>query len=327
MNKSHHPKKRIPEWAEISRITSFEGILNVATYLGSVYGPKRLAVIAAEDGPTLKSVDAVRVRGIAESILIGDKNKITKVCQKEKIPVKEYTIIDQPDNKKAAMDAVKLIREGKADFLMKGLVQTATVIKAALDKEKGLRTDHLLSHVTVFEAEGFDRLMLMSDAGINIEPEIDEKRQIIENAISIANALGIDQPKVALLAAVETISEKMKTAVDDASLAKMGERGQIKGAVIDGPLALDDAISMEVAQAKGFKSPVAGKTDIFIVDDIDVGNVFYKMLVYFARAKVAGIVAGAKVPIVVPSRADTHEIKLYSIAVGAIIAHQIKLPS
>jgi len=166
--------------------------------------------------------------------------------------------------------------------------------------------------------------MLMSDAGINIEPEISQKRQIIENAISIAHALGINQPKVALLAAVETISEKMKTAVDDASLAKMGERGQIKGAVIDGPLALDDAVSMEVAQAKGFKSPVAGKADIFIVDDIDVGNVFYKILVYFARAKVAGVVAGAKVPIVLASRADTHEIKFYSIALGAIIAHQMR---
>lgn len=315
-------KKQIPDWAEISRIKSFEGVLNVATYLASVYGPKRLAVIAAENGPTLKSVDAVRIQGIAESILIGDKDKIAKVCQKEKIPLKKYTIIDQPDHKKAAEEAVGLIRQGKADFLMKGLIHTATLMKAVLDKEKGLRTDRLISHVTVFEVEGFDRLMLMSDAGINIEPELAEKRQIIENAISIAHALRIDQPKVALLAAVETISEKMKTAVDDASLAKMGERGQIKDAIIDGPLALDDAVSMEVAQAKGFKSPVAGKTDIFIVDDIDVGNVFYKMLVYFAHAKVAGVVAGAKVPIVLASRADTHEIKFYSIALAAIIAHQ-----
>lgn len=317
-------KRHISEWAEISRITSFDGILNVATYLGSVYGPKRLAVIAAEDGPTLKAVEAVRVQGIADSILIGDKKRIVKLCREQKIPPKEYKIIDQPNPERGAGEAVKLIRQGKADFLMKGLVQTATVMKAVLDKEKGLRTGQLVSHVTVFEAEGFDRLMLMSDAGINIEPELDQKRQIIENAISIAHALGIDQPKVALLAAVETITEKMKTVVDDASLAKMGERGQIKGAIIDGPLALDDAVSIEVARAKRLKSAVAGQTDIFIVDDIDVGNVFYKMLVYFARAKVAGIVAGAKVPIVLTSRADTHEINFYSIALGGIMAHQMK---
>jgi len=246
-----------------------------------------------------------------------------KIAQELGIAVENLDLRPARDPEEAAELATKAVSSGEADILMKGLVHSSEFLRAALNKEWGLRTGRLLSHVLVFEAKGYDRLFFMSDGAMNINPGLKEKIQIVENAVTLAHALGINPPKVALLAAVEVVNPDMETAVEDAIIAKMADRGQIKGAIVDGPLALDNAVSEEAARIKGIKSPVAGKADVLIVDNIDVGNVFYKSLIYFARVRGAGIIMGARAPLVLTSRADPEEVKFLSLALAVVLAERL----
>jgi phosphate butyryltransferase len=286
----------------------------------------RVAVAGAADPIVLDVLcDAAR-KGFAKPLLFGDETRIRALASKLRLSLKGCTVIDVRDPVGAARAAVEAVSTRQADVLMKGNVTTKTIMQAALDKEIGIATDGLMSHVAVFEVEGFDRIMFMSDGGIIIEPTLEQKVEIINNAVAVARALGLRKPKVALLSAIETVNLKMKSAVDAAVIAQMWQRGQIKNAVVDGPFGFDNAVSSEAARQKGVDSPVAGKADIFIVGHADVGNVFYKILTYFVgkRAQTAGVIVGARVPIVVVSRADTYEARLNSIAVACILARKGK---
>ena len=280
----------------------------------------KLSVAAAQDDEVLMAVDEAAKMGIVEPILVGDAEKIKEISEKINIDVKKYEMIDEKDITQAARKAVELVSSGKADFLMKGILGTADLLKAVLDKEIGLRTDRLLSHVMVYEVNTYPKLLFLTDGGMNIAPTLEEKKQIIQNAVDVCKALGIQKPKVAALAAVEVVNPKMQATLDAKALAEMAEKGEIKDAIVEGPLAFDLAVSKEAATHKGVKSEVAGDTDILLVPYIEVGNGIGKCMTYMAKAKSAGIVMGAKVPVVLVSRADTHESKLYSIALGSLIA-------
>ena len=217
---------------------------------------------------------------------------------------------------KAAELAVKAVKENEAGTLMKGNVPTAVILKAVLNKEWGLRTGNVLSHVAAFEVTGFDRLTFITDAAMNIAPDLQQKAQIIENAVGIAQSIGVKMPKVAPIAAVEVVNPAMQATVDAASLTMMNQRGQIRHCVVDGPLALDNAVSHHAAEHKGIESEVAGQADILLVPNIETGNALYKSMIYFAKAKVGAVIAGAKAPIVLTSRADSAESKLYSLALA-----------
>lgn len=284
--------------------------------------PKRVAVAAAQDDAVLEAVQGAKAQGIADFVLVGDKAKIHSLADNMGITLDGLTIVHEPDDRKAAFHAVSLVSRGEADVLMKGLIGTADLLRAVLDKEVGLRTGRVLSHAAAFELAGLNRLLIVTDGGMNINPTLQQKADIIQNSVGLAKTLGVTPAKVAVLAAVELVNPDMPATMEAAALAKMAERGQIKGAIVDGPLALDNAISEEAARHKGIKSPVAGMADILLVPDIEAGNMLVKSLVYFAGSKLAGLVLGAAKPVVVTSRADTHESKILSIALGVLSGHQ-----
>ncbi|SES62591.1 phosphate butyryltransferase [Anaerobranca gottschalkii] len=297
-------------------ITSIQQIIEKAKEV-----PKQtLVVAAAEDNEVLAAVSEGVNLGIVDAILVGDEEGIKEIAQGEGYDISRCRIINEPDKIKAARKSVEMVSQGEASLVMKGLLGTADILRAVLDKEIGLRTGRVLSHVAVLEIQGYDKLFLLTDGAMNIAPDLSQKAQIVQNAVTVAHALGIDTPKVAPLAAVELVNPDMQATLDAANLSKMADRGQIKGCIIDGPLALDNAVSLEAAKHKGIVSPVAGNADILLVPDIEAGNVLYKSIVYFANAKTAGIIAGAKAPVVLTSRSDTHEAKLYSIALGVLVA-------
>ncbi|HHW91458.1 MAG TPA: phosphate butyryltransferase [Firmicutes bacterium] len=282
---------------------------------------KTIAVALAQEPEILKAVSDAREIGLANSILVGAGDKIRAVAEEMGLDLEGFAIVDEPDPVGAAATAVELVRTGRADILMKGLVGTAALLRAVLNKERGLRSDKILSHVTVFEPPGYRRLFLLTDAAMNIAPDLQRKAEIIKNAALIANSLGIERPKVAPICAVELVNTEMPATVDAALLSKMAQRGQIPGVDVDGPLALDNAVSPEAAQRKGILSPVAGQADILLVPGIEVGNVIYKTLHYFCPGvKLAGLVTGARAPIVLTSRADSHETKLHSIALSLLVS-------
>ncbi|MCJ7497290.1 MAG: phosphate butyryltransferase [candidate division Zixibacteria bacterium] len=294
-------------------------ILNLAKTIE----PKRIAVAKAEDEEVFLALDQARREKIVQGILVGSKEKIKELADKNKINLSEYELIEEQEPLKATLLCTQLINQGKADLMMKGLLDTGIFMKGILDKDKGLSTGKLLTHVAVFEIPDFPRLLLLTDAAINIAPTLMEKAQIIQNAIDLAISLKIEKPKVACIAAMEKVNpEKMPATVDAACLSMMAKRGQIKGAMVDGPFGLDNAISEESAKIKGVKSPIAGKADILLCPDIEAGNVIYKTLVEFAKAKCAAVVLGTKVPVVLTSRADSHETKLMSIALGVVSCRQ-----
>lgn len=264
---------------------SFEEIIEEAKRKG----PLRLVLAASRDEESREAIKRAEKEGIVKGILIEDTGE------------------------EAASKAVEMVRNGEVDLIMKGALTTAQFIHSILDKEKGLTISRLLSHVAVFEFRG--RLILASDAAINISPNREEKKEIIQNAIELAHLLGIQKPKVALLAPIEKVTSKIPVTQEAIALKKM----EWKEAVVDGPLALDNAISIGAARKKGTKSPVAGKTDILILPDITSGNIFYKSLIYFAKMKMAGVVVGAKTPIILTSRTDSEETKFLSIALGTLM--------
>ncbi|MCX7780449.1 MAG: phosphate butyryltransferase [Negativicutes bacterium] len=299
-------------------ITSFAGMLEVVKGLK----PQRVAVAAAQDDAVLEAVQSAKTQGIADFILVGDSRKIQDVAAKLAISLDGLEIIHEPDERQAALRAVALVSGGQANVLMKGMINTADLLRAVLDKEVGLRTGRVLSHAAVFEIPGFERLIAVTDGGMNIAPSLQQKADIIQNSVDLTRVLGIEPAKVAVLAAVEVVNPDMPATMEAAALAKMAERGQIKGAVVDGPLALDNAVSLEAAKHKGIKSPVAGLADILVVPTIEVGNALGKSLIYFAGARMAGLILGAAKPVVVTSRADTHESKVMSIALGALLGQR-----
>jgi phosphate butyryltransferase len=297
-------------------IKKFEEIVEAA----QAKGPKTLAVAVAQDHEVLLAVNKAKDLGIADAILLGDAKEIRQMALANHIDIDKFKIIDQKDNVEACRMAVQLVAKGEAHIVMKGLVDSATILRAVVDKEFGLRTNNVLSHVAVADIDGYDRLFYITDAAMNIEPDLQTKKQIIENALQVANALGNAYPKVACICAVEKVNPKMKATLDAAELVKMNEAGELTDCMVAGPLALDNAVSPEAAKHKGITNPVAGNADILVVPFIEAGNVMYKSIVFFARGKIAGIIVGAKAPIIVTSRADSDIAKLNSIAIGVLMA-------
>ena len=281
---------------------------------------KKVAVAVAQDEPVLEAIKEATEKNIAEAILVGDKEKIQEIAKKIDLDLSGYEIMDIKDPKKATLEAVKLVSSGHADMLMKGLVDTATFLRSVLNKECGLRTGKLMSHVSVFEIEGLDRLLFLTDAAFNTYPELKEKVGMINNAVVVAHACGIEVPKVASICPVEVVNASMPSTLDAALLAKMSDRGQFKGCIVDGPFALDNAISEEAAHHKGVTGPVAGKADILLLSNIETANVMYKTLTYFSKSKNGGLLVGTSAPVILTSRADSFETKVNSIALAALVA-------
>jgi phosphate butyryltransferase len=280
-----------------------------------------ISVARAEDTDVLEAVEEARKNGIAKSILVGDADKIKEVASRIGINVGNFEVIDERGGEAAAcLKAVEAVSSGQADILMKGMVTTANFLRAVLNKEKGLRSGALLSHVYIHQIENFDRIFFVTDPAFNVYPDTKAKIGIVENIIKLAHSFGVQVPKIAVLAAIEVVNLDMQPTIDAAILTQMNRRGQIVDCVIDGPLALDNAVSEESAKHKGIVSDVAGKADILLVPNIETGNILAKSIIYFARSKTAGLVLGAKAPIVLTSRADTHETKLLSIASAAVLA-------
>lgn len=282
--------------------------------------PKKKVVIAvAENNDIIKLAKIMEESGIADCLLVGDSNRIRLIAKESGIELKPEQIVHVSDEKQAAEKAVSLVRENKADLIMKGHIPTADFLKPVLDKDRGLRGNGLLSQVTVFEKVSGQGFQFLSDCAVNISPGLLQKRQIIKNCVQLAKKIGYSQPRVALLASLETVTPDMPETIEAAQLSKLEEQEQGQDYFVYGPLALDNAVSMEAAQCKGINGNVAGRADILIVPDIQVGNVLHKALVYFAQKRVAGLVLGAKIPIIMSSRSDNTESKLLSVALASYL--------
>ncbi len=281
--------------------------------------PLKIIVAAAEDEDILRAVQSAAEKNLVTPVLAGNKEKISRFLEKIDYPF-PVEIINAEDSEETAEICVKAVSSGQVDILMKGLMASSTLLKAVLNKEWGLRSGHLLSHIGFIQPQNLNRIIMITDGGMNIAPDLDQKKNILINAVETAHNLCIDNPRVAALSAVETINPAMPSSVDAALLTRMNERGQIEGCIVDGPLAMDNALSAEAAAHKGIKSSVAGNADILLVPNIETGNAAYKILHYFSDARFAGIIAGASAPIVLTSRSDSAESKMNSIAVAAFIA-------
>jgi len=257
---------------------------------------------------------------------VGDARKIWSLADNIGFELPAHQVLDEPDDGKAAQLAVKMVRDGNATLLMKGKISTAHLIRAVLDRETGLRTGRLLSQVIVFQVPGFSRLMLMTDAAINIAPTLAQKAELCRNAIEVAHAIGIEKPNLAVLCALEQVNAEMPATVDAAALVAMNRRNQISGAFLDGPVALDAPLSRFAAECKGIDSPIVENTDIFLAPDIEAANILYRAILYFARGESGGIVVGARVPLILLSRAETPETKIRSIALAILTDRYAKRP-
>ncbi|MDD3825687.1 MAG: bifunctional enoyl-CoA hydratase/phosphate acetyltransferase [Anaerolineaceae bacterium] len=297
-------------------IRTFAGLLEAA----KAKGPKTVAVAAGHQAEVMLAGLDAEMAGLAEVILVGDADQIHAIARENSFDISRMEVVHAPQPREAAYQVMKLVSEGKADVAMKGKVETSDFLRAALSKELGLRTGRLFTHVAVFEIPEFDRLIFISDAGVVVAPDLEQKVEIVQNAILVAHGLQIQLPRVAVLAATEVVNPRIPTTLDAANLSKMADRGQIQGGLVDGPLALDNAISPESARIKGIKSEVAGYADILIAPDIEAGNVLAKAITYFAQGKMAGVVVGARCPLILPSRSDTREAKLVSLALGMMLA-------
>ncbi len=284
-----------------------------------------LSVAAAEDREVLLAIKDAVNKGVIQPILVGQADKIKSISNDINFKLEGVTIIDSPSMEESAKIAVELVSKEEADFVMKGLLDTSILLKSVLNKEYGLRTESLLSHVMIYQLENYHKLLVLTDGGMNISPDYEQKEKILKNAIQAVKCLGMDNVKVACLAAKEKVNPKMQATVDARLLQEACKEGKFgEGVIVEGPLAFDLAISKEASEVKGFKSEVSGDTDILLVPNIEVGNGIGKSFTYMANAKSAGIIMGAKAPVVLVSRADSHESKLYSIAYGALIAKSMK---
>ena len=260
-------------------------------------------------------------KGLIAPLLVGPADKIAAVAESTGIDLGNISIIDVPHSHAAAAKAVELIREGKAEILMKGSLHTDELLSAIVSREGGLRTVRRISHVFIMDVPTYHKVLIVTDGAINIAPTLEDKVDICQNAIDLVVSLGHEKPKVAILAAVETVTSKMPATIDAAALCKMAERGQITGAIVDGPLAFDNAISTQAAETKGIKSAVAGDPDILLAPDLEAGNILAKQLSFLANADSAGMVLGAKVPVILTSRADSVRSRIASCAVAKLVAH------
>ena len=286
---------------------------------------KTVSVAVAEDEPVLEAVKAAKEQGIADAILVGDESKIKEIAARMNMDLTGFEIINEPDQVQAAHTAVKLVHDGKADMYMKGLIDTKGFLKSVLDKEVGLRTGKPLSHVCVFDVEGIDHLLFLTDVAFIPYPTLEDKVHIINNTLEITKACGIDCPKVAPLAAVEVVNPKMPATVDAAELTRMNKDGEIADCIVDGPLSLDLAIDAEAAKHKGATDrPIQGDADILLFPDIHAGNLVYKAMVHTAKLKNGNILTGTKAPVILTSRSDSMEVKVNSLALGAVVAEYLK---
>ena len=297
-------------------LKSFEEVIEKAIH----YGPKIISVAVSQAEDVLEAVELARKMGLVNGILVGDERATIKVCNRLNINPQNYKFIHEPDKSEAARKAVQLVSEGKAELLMKGFLGSDRILKAVLDKEIGLRTKQLLSHAYVLKIKNHEKLLTVTDAAMNISPNLEQKAQILQNVINFCHCLKIEQPKIAVLAAVEVVNPHMQATMDAACLSKMAERGQIVGGIVDGPLAFDNAISKEAALQKGISSRVSGEADVVMVPEIETGNIFAKALVYLAEAEPAGILLGTSAPVILVSRSDQPLSKVRSIALGILIS-------
>ncbi len=259
--------------------------------------------------------------GLIRPILVGPRSSIEAVARSADLSIDSAEIVDTPHSHASAAKAVELVREGKAELLMKGSLHSDELLGAVVARETGLRTGRRVSHVFLMDVPTYHKVLIVTDAAINITPGLEDKADICQNAIDLAVSLGLERPKIAILAAVETVNPKMPSTLDAAALCKMADRGQIRGGILDGPLAFDNAISREAAETKGIQSPVAGDPDILLVPDLEAGNMLAKQLSFLANADSAGLVLGAKVPIILTSRADSVRSRIASCAVAVLAAH------
>ncbi len=286
---------------------------------------KTVSVACAQDEPILEAVKAAKEKGIADAILVGDEAKIREIAAGLNMDLSDFEIINEPDTTAAALKAVELVHNKKADMYMKGLIDTKGFLKSVLDKEVGLRTGKPLSHVAVFEVPGIDRLLFLTDVAFMTYPTLEDKKSIIENTVEVAHACGIMNPKVAPLAAVEVVNPKMPVTVEAAELAKMNEEGVITGCIVDGPLSLDLSIDPEAAKHKGATGrKIVGDADVLLFPDIHAGNLVYKCLVHTTSCKNGCIITGTDAPVILTSRSDTFEVKMNSIALAAVVAEAMK---
>ncbi|MGD9568738.1 MAG: bifunctional enoyl-CoA hydratase/phosphate acetyltransferase [Sedimentibacter sp.] len=293
-------------------IKNFEHLMELAKAKDS----KKIAVVAADDLEVLEVIAKAEEIKLAEFILVGDANKIKKIIEDNGLTIKSE-VADEKDHKKAADLAVDLIVQGRAGALMKGMLHSSVFLKAILNKEKGLNTGKHITQISVLEKENKDGLMFITDCAITVNPDLLGKKEVLENAVELAHKLGNETPNVAVLASLEVVNPDMQDTIDAAVLSKMAERGQIKGCIVDGPFAFDNAVSAEAAKQKGITSPVAGNADIIVVPNLTVGNTLTKSITYIAKKTVVAATVGAAIPIVFTSRTESLEGKLLSIALAA----------
>lgn len=314
--KVRRPRVELPD-VQLSRHERFRALLVRAA--GQLAVPTAVAYPC--DAPSLGATAEAAQAGLIEPILIGPATRIRAVAAAEGIDIARFKLLDVPVVAAAAAKAVALVKAGEARMLMKGSLHTDALMHEVVANKTGLRTGRRLSHVYLMDVPRYPRPLMVTDAAININPDIAAKRDIIQNAIDLAHVMGIEMPRVALLSAVETVNPKIRSTMEASALCKMAERGQITGGMLDGPLAFDNAVSLEAAQAKGIVSPVAGRADILVVPDLEAGNMLAKQLTFLAGADAAGVVLGASVPIILTSRADAERTRMASCAVAAVLAH------
>lgn len=299
----------------------FKALLARAAQLDRI----RIGVVHPCSREALQGVIDATARGLIEPVLIGPRGKINSIAADIGVDISGLEIVDVPHSHAAAARAVEMARAGAVDALMKGSLHSDELLTEVVNAETGLRTARRISHVFLLDVPRYSKLLLISDAAINIAPDFLTKVDIVQNAIDLANVIGIEEPRVALLSAVETVSPKFRSAMEAAALSKMADRGQITGGLVDGPLAIDNAVSPAAAAIKGIRSPVAGQADILVVPDIEAGNMLVKQLEYLADSQAAGIVLGARVPIVLTSRADAAQSRVVSCAVAVLLANHYRV--
>ncbi len=300
-------------------IKNYDQMLKVA----AAVGPIPVAIAAAHEYQVLAAAIEAQARGIISAILIGDAKGISRIAHKHGLDLSALRIVDEPDSVMAAEKAMRIVAQGQAKVAVKGQMSTSAFLHAALRREAGLRTKRLVTHVGVFEVPGFDRLLFITDGGVVLYPTKLQKVEIVSNGIAVAQRLGIQQPKVALLAAADEISPALPVTVEIAEIVAMKERWLAEGALVDGPFLLDTAVSPEIARQRGRGGAVAGRADVLVAPDVESGNIMAKGITYFAGGRMAGLVVGGKAPLVVGSRADPPETRLVCIAAGALVAARL----
>jgi phosphate butyryltransferase len=286
---------------------------------------KRISVAAAENNNVIEAINIAKEKGIADAILVGNEKKIRQIASERKIDINKFEIINEEDPITSARIAVKLVHDGKADMYMKGMLQTKDFLRSILDKEVGLRSGAMLSHVAVFEIKGIDQLLFMTDGGFVIEPSLEDKVHLIENAVKIAQACGIEKPKVAPLCAVDVVNPKMRCTVEGKKLTEMNENGEIKNCIVDGPMSMDMAISREACEIKGtLDRKITGDADILLFPDIHSNNLSVKIVAHTAEHYGGMILAGTSAPVILTSRSDDINTKVSSIAFASYIAENLK---